>query len=323
MINEEKDGYDIIGDVHGCASSLQRLLLRLNYHEKDGHYCYNGDAQRTVIFLGDLIDRGPEIRETIALVKAMVDAGTAQMILGNHEFSAIAYHTPIENGFLRAHNARSHAQINATLQQFVGFEAQWQEYLQWFKTLPLFLEFDDFRVVHACWDTHFIESYQSRFNTHCISAQRIAECVDVTSLEFQTIDRLTRGISLPLPKGHTIVGRDGFTRHSFRVNFWHENPCNYDDVHFQPDQLPSELSNRELTEQEKKNICQYGVNEKLLFIGHYWLQGDPKPVAKNIACLDYSAVHNGKLVAYRIDNGDTSFRQSAFVSELADCEKHA
>ena len=42
-------------------------------------------------------------------------------------------------------------------------------------------------------------------------------------------------------------------------------------------------------------------HEPLLFVGHYWRRGKPAPIRPNLACLDYSAVLNGKLVAYRLD----------------------
>ncbi|NRB41601.1 MAG: serine/threonine protein phosphatase, partial [Pseudomonadales bacterium] len=248
------------------------------------------------------------------IVKAMVDAGHAEMILGNHEFSAIAYFTPVKKGFLRPHNLRSDEQIRETIAQFEGYAQEWLTYLQWFKTLPLFLEFDDFRVVHACWDYRLITEYQETYQSNALSVERILECEDQNSLVYRCIDRLTRGISLHLPDGLKMQGRDGYLRHSFRVNFWRENPVSYDDVHFQPDRLPEPLSQRLLTEAEKSQINHYAKHEKLLFIGHYWLEGKPAPVAENIACLDYSAVHNGQLVAYRFDVGDKVLSAQSYVS---------
>lgn len=47
-----------------------------------------------MIFLGDFIDRGPKIRETLQIVRAMVDAGTALAVMGNHEYNAICFHSP-------------------------------------------------------------------------------------------------------------------------------------------------------------------------------------------------------------------------------------
>jgi hypothetical protein len=87
--------YDIIGDIHGYATQLHWLLRKLEYSEESGAYRH---PDRKVIFLGDFIDRGPEIRETLRVVRAMVDSGSALAVMGNHEFNALAYHTPDGDG---------------------------------------------------------------------------------------------------------------------------------------------------------------------------------------------------------------------------------
>ncbi len=317
-IEDDQDGFDIIGDVHGCANALQILLHQLGYRSKNGVFRYAGSAKRSAIFLGDLIDRGPQIRETLAIVKAMVDEGEAQMVLGNHEFSAIAYFTETENGFLRSHNERSNAQIQQTLNQCSFHAKEWRDYLIWFQHLPLFLEFDEFRVVHACWDKELIAQYQTNFGTECLSPHRIEECKDYKSLSFRCVDRLTRGLTLRLPEGHNIAGRDGYLRHQFRVNFWTEDAKYFEDIHFQPDALPETLKKRILSSDDQSRFVHYSEDEKLLFIGHYWLEGEPQPVAKNIACLDYSAVHGGKLVAYRFHKGDKQLYNERYSSVVDD-----
>ena len=89
--------YDIVGDIHGHAAKLQRLLRQLGYEERDGIYRH---ASRQLIFVGDFIDRGPEIRRTLQIARAMVDAGTARAVMGNHELtrSSITQKDPTESG---------------------------------------------------------------------------------------------------------------------------------------------------------------------------------------------------------------------------------
>ena len=86
---------DIIGDIHGHADVLRAMLAKLGYIERGGAYRH---PERTVIFLGDFIDRGPKIRETLQIVRAMMDAGTARSVMGNHEHNAICFHTPDGRG---------------------------------------------------------------------------------------------------------------------------------------------------------------------------------------------------------------------------------
>ncbi len=82
--------YDIIGDVHGCADKLEGLLGKLGFEERAGVYRH---PERQAIFVGDLIDRGPQQVETLNLVHAMVETGSAKVVMGNHEFNAISYAT--------------------------------------------------------------------------------------------------------------------------------------------------------------------------------------------------------------------------------------
>jgi protein phosphatase len=75
--------FDIIGDVHGCHSELVTLLTRLGYVvTADGAHHPDG---RTAVFVGDLVDRGPNTPAVLRLVMGMVAAGTALCVSGNHE----------------------------------------------------------------------------------------------------------------------------------------------------------------------------------------------------------------------------------------------
>jgi hypothetical protein len=104
--------YDLIGDIHGCCQTLEALLRKLGYTQTRGVYAH---PERTVVFLGDFIDRGPFQREVIALVRPMVETGAAQAVMGNHEFNAIAWHAPdgVSGGYLRKHTDKNRAQHRA------------------------------------------------------------------------------------------------------------------------------------------------------------------------------------------------------------------
>lgn len=91
--------FDIIGDLHGCCDELHNLLLRLGYnraeHEVD---TITGKVRpwvhpegRTAVFLGDYVDRGPRILDTLSLVQAMVLAGSALAVQGNHEMRIVKH----------------------------------------------------------------------------------------------------------------------------------------------------------------------------------------------------------------------------------------
>jgi len=104
-------GYDIIGDVHGCADMLEGLLGELGYEERNGAHRYVGPCERRqAIFVGDLIDRGSQQIKTLEIVRAMIDAGSAQIVMGNHEFNAISFATPnpeTPGEFMRRHTEKN------------------------------------------------------------------------------------------------------------------------------------------------------------------------------------------------------------------------
>ena len=138
--------YDIIGDIHGHADELKVLLNKLGYSESKGTYSCPG---RKVIFVGDYIDRGPKIKETLQMVRSMVENDHAIALMGNHEYNALCFHYPDSSGgYLRKHTIRNIHQHSATLEAFKQHPKEYEEYLQWFLTLPLYFEDDDFRVVH-------------------------------------------------------------------------------------------------------------------------------------------------------------------------------
>ena len=95
-------GCDVIGDIHGHADRLEALLAALGYAETRGAWRH---PSRTAIFVGDFIDRGPGQRRTLDFVRAMLDAGSVEAVMGNHDFKAIGWATadPDEGGLhLRA-----------------------------------------------------------------------------------------------------------------------------------------------------------------------------------------------------------------------------
>jgi hypothetical protein len=121
--------FDFIGDVHGSGEKLEGLLNALGYANEDGVYRHR---DRQAIFVGDVIDRGPDQLRVLQIVKAMVDVGSAQMVLGNHEFNALAYATfdKSRDDFCRKHTKKNQRQHQAFLEQLTDEEQS--IYVTWF-----------------------------------------------------------------------------------------------------------------------------------------------------------------------------------------------
>jgi protein phosphatase len=87
----ETGPFDIIGDVHGCADELQALLARLGYRVEWSNNQHNRNVTvtppegRKLVFVGDLVDRGPNAPDVLRIVMSMTAAGTAYAVQGNHD----------------------------------------------------------------------------------------------------------------------------------------------------------------------------------------------------------------------------------------------
>lgn len=172
---------DIIGDIHGEIDALHALLERLGVDIR------HNTAQRPLVFVGDLIDRGPDSAAVVSLFAQLQDAGLAFGVMGNHELNLLCNERKEGNGWYFQHD--DYAQINNVHIPFnarTATESERQFIHARLSSLPMVLERADLRVVHACWDAP--------------SAARLPEVGDAAalSLAFQkTIkaDLLARGVS--------------------------------------------------------------------------------------------------------------------------------
>ncbi|HFH2958029.1 metallophosphoesterase [Pseudomonas aeruginosa] len=293
--------YDIIGDIHGYADALEALLSKLGYRSVSGVWQH---SERKVIFLGDFVDRGPQQVETLNIAKAMVEAGHALAVMGNHEFNAVAWASPkaeLPGQFLRPHSDKNRHQHSEFLNQIGEDSVSHRQAIAWFKTLPLFLELDGIRVIHACWHTRYIQLLTPLLDErNAIRPEAWPTLCEEDSEPYEALETLLKGMEIPLPNGTNFADKDGHIRTRTRTRWWQEgHQLTYRDLAMVPpsviEQLPHEPVPAEL---------QPGYQgDKPLFIGHYWMSGTPDLLTSSLACLDYSIAGSNpttaKLCAYR------------------------
>jgi hypothetical protein len=300
--------YDIIGDIHGHADELIKLLIHLGYKQSSDGYFHES---RTVIFLGDFIDRGEDLaqhKQVLKIVMDMVHHENALAVMGNHEFNALAYHTEHEGRFLRPHTTKNKKQHQAFLNEFPDDSKEKSIVLDFFYSLPLWLEIGGLRVVHACWDDKHIQTMDSLCPSHCLDHSALIEASTKGTKAFDAIEVLLKGFECELPAGISFHDKDGNPRTAVRVQWWKQHALNLGEV-----VLPVGLDIADAREISiPSDVPKYSSSEPPCFIGHYWLKGEPAPLAPNVACLDYSVAKQGKLVAYRWD-GEQILRQSKFT----------
>jgi len=293
--------YDLIGDIHGHSEPLVELLDKLSYSNSYGIFRH---PDRKAIFLGDFIDRGPDQRGVLEIVRPMIDEGTALSVMGNHEFNAIAYHTldpDDHNRHLRVHFEKNQKQHAAFLEVFEG-TSDYGEIIEWFRTLPLWLELDGIRVVHACWDEELMQLLENKHPSvnEYLDDDLLVAASRKGSKEYEAVETLLKGKEIELPNGQAFHDKDGNPRHNVRVRWFDGEAKTYQEAFLGPEQARSHIPEDPIG---ADHIIQYSHDDPPVFVGHYWLDSEPELLARNVACLDYSvaAKSGGRLVAYRWD----------------------
>ena len=156
---------DIIGDVHGEIGALCTLLDRLGYDDQGRH-----PQNRRLVFVGDLVDRGPNSLGVLELLMPMFASGIAFMVAGNHELNLLSkkekhgnkwFYGIGEHLFTSEDTDDKKLLSHKTFTRCVHTEERREEILSFFQSLPIALEREDLRVAHACWNTNSIEELRT------------------------------------------------------------------------------------------------------------------------------------------------------------------
>jgi hypothetical protein len=301
--------YDIIGDVHGHADELKSLLKNMGYRPVDD--CYSHPTRKAV-FVGDFINRGPKIRETIILIRKMVEQGSAFAILGNHEMYAVLYYLrDIEGKYYKKRIPKYQLQINQTLDEFVLYKEEFKSHLKWMRTLPMFLDFGDIRVVHACWEDENIQLIKNTVTEPKLTKTVLRE-IALNGTKFsEKFWETCKGIDFQLPKDLLVFDDEGRPHRSFRMKWW-ESPAGktFKEVSLESRfDLPAYTIPKEIIPIRKP----YSPNDPIVFFGHYCLKECCNILAENLCCVDSCVTRTGKLLAYRWE-GEKKLNKSNFIS---------
>jgi len=298
--------YDIIGDIHGYAEELGALLDALGYAPSGRGY--RAPVGRQLVFLGDLIDRGPAQIRVLEIARAMVDSGDALCIMGNHEFNAISYATedpgyPGEcfrpNRSDSAKSVKNRAQHVDFLKQVGGGTKEHMDWVRWFRTLPPFINLGGLRVVHGCWDGDAIATLMAGGwgPGAALTDELLAEVNRKGSPMMAARKLLTCGMELDLPDGRFILDKSGQPHFEVRIANWRDWASQLHEVALVPPGQEEQLENMDWP----ADLVISKIEGPPIFVGHYWFSGHPVVESPKLACLDWSVAKGGKLVAYRWD----------------------
>ncbi|MDE4454526.1 metallophosphoesterase [Psychrobacter sp. DAB_AL62B] len=311
---------DVIGDIHGYADKLFGLLKQLGYVHNGQHFV--PPSGHRALFIGDLIDRGSQQVATLETVFAMLDADVADAVMGNHEYNALAFATldPSDHTqYLRSHNEIHIRQHEAFLAEVPFGSESHQYWLQRLYEIPLWIETDYACFVHACWDVDSMAVLKPLLtDDNCLTLQGLIATSKEGTAPFDALERVLKGVEVPLPEGIVMIDKEGTKRTRVRVRWWLDklNKRTIHEVARAPSSALAQIPIDVLAE----NIDFALKTDKPVFVGHYWLTGEPEPLSPQVVCTDYSAaVDSGYMTCYQLDTEQPlPLKASNFVQYLHD-----
>nr|WP_255216288.1 metallophosphoesterase [Pseudenhygromyxa sp. WMMC2535] len=261
----------MIGDVHGMIQTLDATIARLGYRKGGGGRAgrWGHPGGRTLISLGDLLDRGPDPLGCCERIAAMVEDGCAAMIIGNHELNALHW---VEG--LRTHSEKNRAQFATTLAQIEVDSARWDRARSFIESQPTHLQLmlpdGPLRVIHAYWDEDTTRSLPPRLDPDIL--RRSAPGGDLEPI----FERYIKG---PEERCAPYEDQNGHVRSTRRIPWWRDYP-----------------------ERAPKTVFgHYWWPWSGLLTPRHPSWAGP---GRNAACLDFAAGRGGPLVALRMPEGE-------------------
>ncbi len=314
-------GYDIVGDIHGRFDAFMELITDLGYVAQADGSLRHFDADRQLILVGDIINKGLQNKAMLDTARVSVDAGTMQVVMGNHEFFNVCYARKGEDGhFLLNHSEKADQFLKTFLDEFpLGTQAN-VEAIDWMAARPIYVSTSDLTVMHAMHTPRDLSVVASELDdNHVFTAQAFERHAGVAKSRgygeeyndgrfFWAVERLLYGMSIRAPGD---LPDQGYTKR-LRLNWWEgegANPVRL--LGLEDARLDEELI-RDISEQLRRVETIQGhalkMPEGLVAFGHYSLPGEPGITSDKALCLDFKGVDGrGVLTAYRFNEGDTEF----------------
>lgn len=173
---EDSGPFDIIGDVHGCAGELEMLLVKLGYavswrgEPSRPSVLVSAPHGRRVVFVGDLVDRGPRAPDALRIVMSMVEAGIAFVVPGNHD---VKFQRWLDGKDVKPSHGLDRTIVQMETQPKT-FKVEVREFL---KRLPIYLWLDGGKlaVAHAGIKEHMLGRVSGEIRRFCLYGETSGE----------------------------------------------------------------------------------------------------------------------------------------------------
>ena len=149
---------DVVSDVHGLLDDLLALLAEAGW-QAEGGVLRHADPARRLLFLGDLVDRGPDSVPLLELVLRSCEAGTAQCLMGNHESKLLKFIEQAERTGIERWGSWANAETGMTLLRLP--EARRQRLVSFMRRLPPYAVCEAAKVAFVHGDVHRFDPFLS------------------------------------------------------------------------------------------------------------------------------------------------------------------
>ncbi len=254
----------VIGDIHGCWRTLQRLLEKIDWNT----------ARDELWLVGDLVNRGPSSLDVLRWAADHDDRVSA--VLGNHDLHLLA----LASGDVRARKGDT---LDAVLAA-----ADRDDLLEWLRRRPMMYKFGPFVIVHAGlapeWNIELAQGYAEAVNDECVDGEGAAFAATVHANR-----KNPWHVDLPrdeqLAAAAVVMSRIRMVRPDGRAMLDYTGP---------PGGAPEDLQ----PWFDTAAVLRQGYS---VIFGHWAMLGFYR--ARDVICLDSGCVYGGRLTAMRLDDG--------------------
>ena len=169
---QEKGPFDIIGDVHGCLPELEKLIRKLGYKKENDSY-YHPD-NRKLVFVGDIVDRGPDSMGVLRLIMKLCSQNVALMVLGNHDDRLFRY--------LKGNKVEVKHGLETTAEELRSVsEEEKQDIMSFLENIPTYYVLDDGNLiaVHAGIKESYVGKYTKKIREFCLYGLTTGEISEI------------------------------------------------------------------------------------------------------------------------------------------------
>ena len=223
LVKKLPDGpVDVVGDVHGELDALKQLLNVMGYSDFDVH-----PEGRKLVFVGDLTDRGPDSPGVIDFVDQLITEELGYCVLGNHDLNLLLREKKHDNGWFFGNEFEYEEQH---IPQALADDSSRAKTIDLFQRLPLVLERDGLRIVHAHWDQESVDAVRGKsnavevFQQHALRIQTQCDKDSVDEIDTGLLHQNDNPVKLltsgPEQRVEVPFEASGKMRYEERVKWW-------------------------------------------------------------------------------------------------------